>query len=358
MWNKYLLVLAAVVGCENQLDEPSRVALEFQNLSTQVPVDVIRLESLVCPEELYAGRELLDAAMNAGTALDVENQGRVFKVNKVAKDLTESKQTITLISGAGGVEELMEEVKVRHSPMGWCVEAGWLEGQRVMNASKKFEEVKKSAEENLASDHYAAARLEIEELYRMLDTLKAKPEVHARGLEAFEELRKTLNQKVTGYAQAQDALARSRGQWYVDEAVDRMTDEGEITATLQSQGGYPNVFGNITSAVLVVRCRSKKLEVFVSTESVIDSRYTGAVSGKMRFGVASATSFTGGISTDHKGVFFNGARAWVQKLKGFDSQVLAIELPIFQRGRHVAEFDLTGSSHVMGEILEKCPVSR
>jgi len=144
------------------------------------------------------------------------------------------------------------------------------------------------------------------------------------------------------------------GKWYRTSKRDEMTDDLNVTVLLNSENEINGSYKS-SKAVLVARCAERRLELFISTDSILDDTFQVGLEGRYRFGNSKAERIVFSRSTDMKGAFFRNTEAWLTTLAAKKDEVLAIELPVYGTGPAVVQFKLSGFDKAITELAAGCP---
>lgn len=143
------------------------------------------------------------------------------------------------------------------------------------------------------------------------------------------------------------------GRWIREVTKDAMTDDVNVVVVLRSDNEVKGRFDS-SRGTIAGRCREKRLELYVSTEVMIDDTYDVGVVARYRFNEEKATRVIFARSTDYHGAFFSNPKQWMTTLAARQDAILNVELPVFQSVPVVYRFTLAGADKAMVETLSAC----
>jgi len=190
--------------------------------------------------------------------------------------------------------------------------------------------------------------------FEAAEALLGEAEAESAALESWRkelmdgsiELQRTLiaSLKATG--------VRKSGNWFIRADTNPMTDVEDRYAWLKAEGedGIVN-----KASTIHLRCKEKKLEVYMNADLVLDSDYRyDTVRGRIRFGDAQAEKYSGGRSTDYTAVFLRNPKTWLSRFEGSDGTKIAVEFDGHSRSK-TSIFMNVGSTEVVSFIRAACP---
>ena len=280
--------------------------------------------------------------------LKAQAQKVVFAVDSV--EIAEDGQTaeVTLSSNLDGEVLGHPVVSLARTEESWCVVTGWAEEARLEGIAAEAKAATEGIEALLddwkldeAAAQIAAARA----------ILQAIPEEKMPTSGSLVDIDLTGHETILALKREQHIA----GRWSGTESTDPMTDDHNVTVFLKSLDGVPGTLGGSEPLTLIARCQERKLDVFISAPSMLDSDFRyDTISGRHRFGDEPAQKLRANESTSHKAAFLRNGRAWLALLSERDGQKWTVELPFYSKGAHAATFDLTGSTEALAKVGEAC----
>ena len=134
------------------------------------------------------------------------------------------------------------------------------------------------------------------------------------------------------------------GGWEVSETTDPMDDSTTIVLSLKAQSKS----GSSGMPYLLVRCREKRLEIFINWSSYLGS--DDSLSLRSRFDSEEPRSYSWNASTDHRATFLSGAMRGEFLRALTTSKRFAAEVTDSQNSRLVAVFETSGLGSLLGTI--------
>lgn len=142
------------------------------------------------------------------------------------------------------------------------------------------------------------------------------------------------------------------GKWSGETSKDAMTDDVNVVVALPSETEIQKSFGT-SRPMLYVRCREKKLEVYVALDAVVDGSLFDGVNGRFRFGAAKAESVRLSEAKGGEAVFLPGAGQWVDRFVANEASTFVLEVPLYS-GAGVSTFKLAGAKKALARVTNAC----
>jgi hypothetical protein len=339
-----LAILAALMawGCSSPEKQAAKAALQ------STTVEPVAFHAMVCADDRAAmdvARFKSERAVPGSLwALVQDSQVKMKRTVKSAT-LVETKDAGEVIIAAvplgakGETVELLSTVQVRKDGETWCVVTGWAAETAAEAALEKV------------GEHITNWKLD--DAVVSLDVALAQ----ARTLPEGDARRTSIESEARSIRESLKIIKKDwiGGRWRVSQDKDPMTDEVKYLAILESVEGLPNVLGEMKPIHLVVRCVSNSLEVYITTDSMLDSdwRYD-SVSARYRFGADPAEAVFGGISTDRQAMFLRDPHSWIARFRDHDGGEWRIELPIYGRSAATAKFNLNATLKAFESFPNTC----
>ncbi len=345
-----MLVSLLLAACTTPEEAAANAALAYLRLPLDAHADHL---AAICVEDRATTSVEAMQADQAATGAEVvaKAKAELAKLTFTAKatqlDSSGTAATVTVEARAEpGGKTATRETSLRLEDGKWCVVTGWAQMQRDLATAQGVADlVGRALDETLdwklddASATLASARDELGKLAPD-NPLRGSSEEQLAKAEGLVAARKT------GWA---------GGRWRVTAEKDPMTDAVEVTAALASVDGLPNVIGEMKPASIIARCARGKLDVYVNTDTILDSDYRyDSVSGQHRFGSAAAERFSGSVSTDRKAVFLRDPGRWLAQFEAHEAESWAVELPIYNRRPAAVTFDLAAAGKALPQVRDAC----
>lgn len=357
MYRSTTLAIVILASCTTPEREASSLALQYASLDLG---DVQGSRALACSDEkaaksetdmtasLETAKSVLGAKWDEMVARQKSAQHIVIKTTMNADNKSSDVEILTKETPDGGetVNEEPTTIKVRKEGDRWCVVTGWAEDKRLDTITSEGVAFLTQASSLLADWSLDEAEAAI-----------SQAEVKLASLPADRPARANLESSIVGH---RELLALKRagwagGRWRVTEETDPMTDDKNVTIILQSVSGLPNVIGETKPASVIARCKRGKLDLFISTDSMLDYNWqSDSVTGQHRFGSDPPERISGSASTDRQAMFLKNPRAWLDQIRSHEDQDWTIELPLYGRTPASVKFNLKASGKALDSVPADC----
>lgn len=345
-----------MLACSSPEDEAGDVALRFvtADVGTTFTEEVgKRLVDLACADEREAGSELMATLLStrtdgASVVTVTDTKPLAITVSQVVLDADRRVGDVTLTwphPKEDGTGKLVNKtLKVRKDEAGWCVMTGWAEDKRVRLLEEEIKKLDGDASTRMKSWDFEGARTALSSAEERVSLLPE--DRRASSTASLALTRALLDARSKGWV---------GGRWIVTSEKDAMTDQMNTVARLESVNGIPNSIGREEPAHLIVRCDRGKLDVYVTTDAILDSdwRYD-SVSGQHRFGTAAPARFSGNVSTSRQAVFLRQPSSWLKDFRAHEAEPWTVELPVYNRKPASVKFDLTAIGKALDSISDSC----
>lgn len=142
--------------------------------------------------------------------------------------------------------------------------------------------------------------------------------------------------------------------WEVDTTRSEMTDEPSVTLSLKAISPEPESLLEIRPR-LIVRCKEKELELYVSTGSVLDAD-NDMTPVRVRWGTAEPQEAFWGRSTNYTAAFAPEPRTFLKQL--LTNPDLRFEVHPYDAAPKVIRFDARGLDRHITQLDAACPVEK
>lgn len=345
-----LFLLAA--ACTNPEAEASAASVKYLS----APLDDIgAAHGLACADEQTANplaNMQADADRLKATAGDkwaevvAARKARTYAVKSVTVAETKVAATVlvTVSDATTGAKD--STVEMRRDGDRWCVVTGWAEAKRIIDETTAAAALASRGMDEALAWQMEEATASMAEARTKYAALPQDNAIVVAGLASLESAAATVAERKARWV---------GGRWSVSKDVDAMTDAVTATAALQSIDGLPNMLGKTKPATLIIRCGRDGLDVYITTDSMLDYDYrSDTVRGQHRFGAAPAESLVGGASEDRKAIFLRKPAQWLGAIKAHEAEKWIVELPLYQRLPAAVTFDLSAASAALAALPPGC----
>lgn len=140
------------------------------------------------------------------------------------------------------------------------------------------------------------------------------------------------------------------GRWQISTSKSEMTDTSTIVALLRADRPLTSRFGKPYTPALVLRCKEKTLEAYVSVDVVVEDSFVNRV--RLDDGVMDEqVGWSHGTGRDS--LFVGSPASFILSLAGH--RTLRFGFDEFGAGEQIAVFTLTGLDSVVPRLQAACP---
>jgi type VI secretion system protein VasI len=147
-------------------------------------------------------------------------------------------------------------------------------------------------------------------------------------------------------------LTNTESKWIANESESEMDSSKSYGVGLQSENEIEGWLKK-SKPILYVRCKERKIEVYISMEMAASVEYGGGHSVRLRFDDGQPVKQNWSQSTDNEALFFKGDAVGLAK-KIAQTQTFKFEFVPFNGSPQVAQFDVRGFPPHLDKLLSTC----
>lgn len=142
------------------------------------------------------------------------------------------------------------------------------------------------------------------------------------------------------------------GKWEMTVSRSPMDDRPIIALTLNSEAPI-NVWLKTVRPSLILRCKERVLDTYVTTDSPANVEYGGGHTVRLRFDADSPKQENWPQATDHQALFAPEPEVFLSRLRSTDQ--LTFQFTPFNASPTIISFDTRGLRHHINRLIENCP---
>jgi type VI secretion system protein VasI len=144
----------------------------------------------------------------------------------------------------------------------------------------------------------------------------------------------------------------STSRWIASESKSEMDSSKSYGVGLQSENEIEGWLKK-SKPILYVRCKERKIEVYISMEMAANVEYGGGHTVRLRFDDGQPVKQNWSQSTDNEALFSRGDAVGLAK-KIAQAKIFKFEFVPFNGSTQVVQFDVRGFQPHLDKILEAC----